>query len=140
MINILFCLKVTDSPYVVASMGIMTRMGTPVLNKLSEGAEFVRCQHSVGRPLPLKGNILRARDELLRCFLLPTRAHTFPHAGISLSYSPSGQLVALQPGAGADRSPAGHQADHVLRQWLWRELSPGEEVLRPPHRLAHRQG
>lgn len=47
--------QVTDSPYVVASMGIMTRMGTPVLNKLAEGVEFVRCQHSLGRPLPLKG-------------------------------------------------------------------------------------
>lgn len=51
----MFSFKVTDSPYVVASMGIMTRMGTPVLNKLAEGIEFVRCQHSLGRPLPLKG-------------------------------------------------------------------------------------
>ena len=47
--------QVTDSPYVVASMGIMTRMGTPVMEKLAEGAEFVRCQHSLGQPLPLKG-------------------------------------------------------------------------------------
>uniref|UniRef100_A0A8D3BE78 phosphoenolpyruvate carboxykinase (GTP) n=1 Tax=Scophthalmus maximus TaxID=52904 RepID=A0A8D3BE78_SCOMX len=46
--------QVTDSPYVVASMGIMTRMGSPVLNKLAEGEEFVRCQHSLGRPLPLR--------------------------------------------------------------------------------------
>uniref|UniRef100_A0A8C7ZTI5 phosphoenolpyruvate carboxykinase (GTP) n=1 Tax=Oryzias sinensis TaxID=183150 RepID=A0A8C7ZTI5_9TELE len=45
--------QVTDSPYVVASMGIMTRMGSPVLQRLTEGVEFVRCQHSVGRPLPL---------------------------------------------------------------------------------------
>lgn len=50
-----FCSQVTDSPYVVASMGVMTRMGTPVLNKLAEGVEFVRCQHSLGRPLPLAG-------------------------------------------------------------------------------------
>uniref|UniRef100_A0A8C6KPU4 phosphoenolpyruvate carboxykinase (GTP) n=1 Tax=Nothobranchius furzeri TaxID=105023 RepID=A0A8C6KPU4_NOTFU len=45
--------QVTDSPYVVASMGIMTRMGSPVLQKLSEGEEFVRCQHSVGQPICL---------------------------------------------------------------------------------------
>ena len=50
-----FGVQVTDSPYVVASMGIMTRMGTPVMDKLSQGAEFVRCQHSLGQPLPLKG-------------------------------------------------------------------------------------
>lgn len=52
-----FGVQVTDSPYVVASMGIMTRMGTPVLQKLAEGAEFVRCQHSLGKPLPLKGTL-----------------------------------------------------------------------------------
>lgn len=54
-----FCSQVTDSPYVVASMGVMTRMGTPVLNKLAEGVEFVRCQHSLGRPLPLTGTYFR---------------------------------------------------------------------------------
>uniref|UniRef100_A0A8B9J533 phosphoenolpyruvate carboxykinase (GTP) n=1 Tax=Astyanax mexicanus TaxID=7994 RepID=A0A8B9J533_ASTMX len=50
--------QVTDSPYVVASMGIMTRMGTPVMDKLAQGVEFVRCQHSVGRPLPLKAPLV----------------------------------------------------------------------------------
>lgn len=62
-------MKVTDSPYVVASMGIMTRMGTPVLKKLAEGAEFVRCQHSLGRPFPLKGR----RRVTRRLPLLPKR-------------------------------------------------------------------
>uniref|UniRef100_A0A3B4VER7 phosphoenolpyruvate carboxykinase (GTP) n=1 Tax=Seriola dumerili TaxID=41447 RepID=A0A3B4VER7_SERDU len=52
--------QVTDSPYVVASMGIMTRMGTPVLKKLAEGVEFVRCQHSLGRPLPLRAPLLNS--------------------------------------------------------------------------------
>uniref|UniRef100_A0A3Q1K9G9 phosphoenolpyruvate carboxykinase (GTP) n=1 Tax=Anabas testudineus TaxID=64144 RepID=A0A3Q1K9G9_ANATE len=52
--------QVTDSPYVVASMGIMTRMGTPVLKKLAEGVEFVRCQHSVGRPFPLKAPLVNS--------------------------------------------------------------------------------
>lgn len=43
-------IELTDSPYVVASMRIMTRMGKVVLEKLLEGADFVKCLHSVGTP------------------------------------------------------------------------------------------
>ncbi|SKB01468.1 phosphoenolpyruvate carboxykinase (GTP) [Agreia bicolorata] len=46
-----FGVQITDSPYVVASMALMTRMGDAALEAITPGTPWVPALHSVGAPL-----------------------------------------------------------------------------------------
>ncbi len=58
--------EVTDSPYVVVSMGLMTRMGAAALELIEGGAPFVPAVHSVGAPL-VSADGARADDVAWPC-------------------------------------------------------------------------
>ncbi|MEO6688332.1 MAG: phosphoenolpyruvate carboxykinase (GTP) [Dokdonella sp.] len=56
--------EITDSPYVVANMRIMTRMGAPALARIEREGTFVKGLHSVGELDPEKRYIMHFPDEL----------------------------------------------------------------------------
>ena len=43
--------EITDSPYVVINMHIMTRVSVKVMELLNAGEDFIPCLHSIGAPL-----------------------------------------------------------------------------------------
>ncbi|HVH72893.1 MAG TPA: phosphoenolpyruvate carboxykinase (GTP) [Candidatus Dormibacteraeota bacterium] len=57
--------EVTDSPYVVASMRIMSRMGQVALNRLGPSNEFVPGLHSLGDLDPMRRYIIHFPEEKL---------------------------------------------------------------------------
>jgi phosphoenolpyruvate carboxykinase (GTP) len=57
--------EITDSPYVVASMRVMTRMGEAALRRIEREATFVRGLHSIGDLDPSRRFIMHFPEELL---------------------------------------------------------------------------
>ena len=57
--------EITDSPYVVANMRIMTRMGAPALARIERDGSFVRGLHSIGELDPDRRFIMHFPEELM---------------------------------------------------------------------------
>ena len=58
-------IEITDSPYVVANMRIMTRMGQVAIDELGEDGDFVKGLHSTGNLDPEQRYISHFHDENL---------------------------------------------------------------------------
>jgi phosphoenolpyruvate carboxykinase (GTP) len=56
--------EITDSPYVVANMRIMTRMGAPALARIEREGSFVKGLHSIGQLDPERRFIMHFPEEL----------------------------------------------------------------------------
>ncbi len=56
--------EITDSPYVVVNMRIMTRIGTPALKRIEKDETFVKGLHSIGDLDPEKRFIMHFPEEL----------------------------------------------------------------------------
>ena len=57
--------EITDSPYVVVNMRLMTRMGAPALRRIEREGTFVRGLHSIGELDPERRFIMHFPDELM---------------------------------------------------------------------------
>jgi len=57
--------EITDSPYVVANMKLMTRMGQPALERIEKEGTFVRGLHSIGELDPDRRFIMHFPEELM---------------------------------------------------------------------------
>ncbi|HEX5960510.1 MAG TPA: phosphoenolpyruvate carboxykinase (GTP) [Rhodanobacteraceae bacterium] len=56
--------EITDSPYVVANMRLMTRMGTAALERIEREGSFVKALHSIGELDPARRWIMHFPEEL----------------------------------------------------------------------------
>ncbi len=56
--------EITDSPYVAANMRIMTRMGTPALERIERESSFIKGLHSIGELDPERRFIMHFPEEL----------------------------------------------------------------------------
>jgi phosphoenolpyruvate carboxykinase (GTP) len=82
------CLMVTDSSYVAISMRVMTRIGTPILEKLRNREDFIKGFHSIGTLDPNRRYIMHFPEEGL-VWSVGSRSGSAPSSATSRAGWPS---------------------------------------------------
>jgi phosphoenolpyruvate carboxykinase (GTP) len=120
--------EITDSPYVVTNMRIMTRMGAKVLDVLGNG-HFIPCMHSVGAPLapgpagrPLA---VRARHRKSTSCTSPTPRNLVVRLGLRRQRAARQEVPGLRIASALGRNE-GWLAEHMLISGL--ESPEGEKT------------
>ena len=92
--------EITDSPYVVVNMRLMTRMGAPALARIEREGTFVKGLHSIGELIPDRRFIMHFPEDLRSKASVPAMAATrcseknaMPCASLVIKRAPEGWLA-----------------------------------------------
>ena len=111
-------IEISDSPYVVVNMRIMTRMGKAVHGQARRNGAFIPCMHSVGAPLSPDKKMSPGRANPIRrtntSFISQTSLRSGPTAPVTAAMRCSARNVSRCASLPSSRKSEGWMAEHML--------------------------